>query len=95
MSFIADCCLADRDKRDQQVLEAIEPDFYEGKADFAFGKMPTQPNNQVYMDGWMSALREGVRFEGEIAVYPEATYRANATSDLNGAIFANVPFVEF
>lgn len=94
MSFIAACCLTERDERDQQTLELLSIDFAEGKADFAFGKMPAQPLNPVYMDGWTTALRETVRFDGDVAVYPEATYQAKATSDLNGAIFTNVPFVE-
>jgi hypothetical protein len=89
--FVADYLAADRDLEQAATQKAVAPDYYEGAADFAFGYMPRYPNNPAYLEGWNDKLRGTVQMDGEIAIYPEGTYRVPATSDCNAALFSDVP----
>jgi hypothetical protein len=90
MAFIDDCVRENLDAAATATLEAIEPDYLDGKADFAFGKMPQHPHDSNYMNGWIEALQQSARYEAGGVVHPEATYRAPRTSDRN-ALFTDVP----
>jgi hypothetical protein len=93
MSFLADSVRFQLDTQAAIVAERVEVDYHEGVADFAFGKMPRYPKDPNYLKGWLDELQKRVHFEGDQAVYPEATYSSPCTSDRN-AIFTNVPTAE-
>lgn len=88
MAFIDDCVREDLDTQAARIALSVEVERGEGAADFAFGKMPRHPHDANYMQGWIAALRDRVKYEDGKTVYPEACYRVDCTSDPNG-LFSN------
>jgi len=80
-SHLADSARTELDTQAAIAAERVEVDYHEGVADFAFGKMPRYPKNPNYLKGWLDELQKRVHFEGDQAVYPEATYSSPCTSD--------------